>query len=71
MSATYGYLWGNRGTATRCGSKASGITARLKTWKSEARVQLGTDDELRIDTQGKMKIYLNGRLVGELAEFLK
>lgn len=71
MSATYGYLYGNRGTATRCGSKASGITARLKTWQSEARVQLGADDELRIDTTGRMKIYLNGRLIGELTELLK
>ncbi len=65
MSATYGYLTGNRGTVTRGGSKASGISATLKTWQSTAHIHLAAEDELRIGTEGKMKIYLNGRLIRE------
>lgn len=64
MSATYGYLTGNRGTVTRCGSARSGITARLKTWCTEATCLLNVRHELVILTYGPIKaIVINGQCV--------
>ncbi len=45
MSAFYGKLHGNRGQTTRCGSKSSGITAQLRSWKRVVDCHLGVDDD--------------------------
>lgn len=37
MSHFYGTLQGNRGEATRCGSKASGIVAHAASWQGAVR----------------------------------
>ena len=60
MSATYGYLTGNRGTATRCGSRLSGIAAILKTWRSRCSCHLSSDDELTIEAPSNVRVILNG-----------
>ena len=43
MAEFYGKLWGNRGVTTRCGSKRSGITCVLRSWRNEVRVELYRD----------------------------
>lgn len=45
MSRFYGSLQGNRGTATKCGSKNSGIVSHARGWNIGARVTCfeGTD----------------------------
>lgn len=43
MAALRGTLTGSRGTASRLGSKASGIGADLNTWNRRVRVQLNAD----------------------------
>jgi len=45
MSHFYGYLTGNRGTATRCGSKSSGINAVLKSWHNYVNASLIADTD--------------------------
>ncbi|MCK9370444.1 hypothetical protein M0R04_11090 [Candidatus Dojkabacteria bacterium] len=52
MSHFYGYLEGNRGTATRCGSKKSGITAHIKSWNNDVYASLHADEN------GKDVLYL-------------
>lgn len=43
MAALYGRLQGNRGEATRTGSKASGIRTVAETWGSKVTVHLSHD----------------------------
>jgi hypothetical protein len=43
MAAVIGYITGNRGMASRTGSKDSGITARLETWGGAITVHLDAD----------------------------
>jgi hypothetical protein len=43
VAALYGRLQGNRGEATRTGSKASGIRTIAETWKSKVTVELEHD----------------------------
>jgi hypothetical protein len=45
MAAFYGRLRGDRGEATRCGSKGSGMTAIAETWQGQARVDLSGPGE--------------------------
>jgi hypothetical protein len=45
MSHFYGFLSGNRGEATRCGSKSSGINAHIKSWNNDVEASLKADDE--------------------------
>ena len=69
MAEFYGYLSGNRGTATRCGSKNSGIRATIKSWRNTINCYLHYDekdnDKLDIKTEnhdGKdnLKVFING-----------
>lgn len=39
MAEFYGRLQGNRGEATRCGSKESGISATVESWKTVIRTR--------------------------------
>jgi hypothetical protein len=75
MSDYYGYLQGNRGEATRCGSKNSGITAHLRSWTNDVYVHLGPvngNDRLTISMPQNLPFILNNvmyRLVnGKLLE---
>lgn len=66
MSHFYGYLTGNRGTATRCGSKKSGIDAHIKSWDNDVRMSLhahcGTgEDVLTIDIPKGLTVFINGK----------
>lgn len=45
MAHFYGYLTGNRGTVTRCGSKKSGITAHLRSWNNDVYISLEADED--------------------------
>ncbi len=44
MSQFYGDMTGNRGTVTRGGSKASGMTAHIRGWDVGVRVRLSHVD---------------------------
>lgn len=60
MATLYGTLQGNRRQVTRCGSKASGLNARLKTCDNNIQLHLQANNILTIHTTGKVKIVLNG-----------
>lgn len=47
MAHFYASISGNRGEATRMGSKASGITGHIRGWDSGVRVNGRVDDEGR------------------------
>ncbi|MBR3208913.1 MAG: hypothetical protein IKF82_01460 [Bacilli bacterium] len=57
MAKLYGSLQGNRGEATKCGSRASGIKASVQSWNGSLIAYMDLDDndkpiiELRI-TEG-------------------
>ena len=58
MSEFYGRLQGNRGEATRCGSKASGIVVTAESWTSVVRTSMGSkfgggESIARISIEGK------------------
>jgi len=66
MSHFYGYLTGHRGTATRCGSKKSGIQARIKSWTHDVTVHLYADDAgndvLNLSIPDGLKVQINGKI---------
>ena len=66
MSWFYGYLRGNRGDATRCGSKSSGIHAHIRSWHNDVTATLRADmdekDELILTIPKGLKVYVNGKL---------
>jgi hypothetical protein len=53
MAALYGRLQGNRGEATRTGSKDSGIQATLETWEGKVRVDLDADGKFVVSLAEK------------------
>ena len=64
MSHFYGYLKGNRGTATRCGSIYSGINATIRSWDNEILCDLldnKGNDELRLTIPKGLKVFVNGK----------
>lgn len=65
MSHFYGYLQGNRGVATRGGSKQSGIQSHIRSWTNDIYTRLTSDDEgndqLEIDISSSLKVIrING-----------
>ena len=66
MSYFYGYLTGNRGTATRCGSRSSGINAYIRSWSNDVRISLDEglkgEDELNISIPKGLKVFVNGKV---------
>ena len=44
MSKLYGALQGCRGEATRCGSKSSGVRARVQSWQGSLLRYMDLDD---------------------------
>ena len=49
MSHFYGILVGNRGEATRCGSKESGVRTATASWEGSVRVIAWYDAENDVD----------------------
>lgn len=49
MSYFYGTTVGHRGTATRCGSKSSGITSTANGWSIGGEVEVTYSDILQTD----------------------
>lgn len=49
MSHFYGTLEGNRGEATRCGTKASGIETYAASWSGAVRVHVYYDEDRKED----------------------
>ena len=75
MSTFYGTLTGNKGTATRCGTKDSGIRASVQSWKGSVITALNYDgDDLMVqvswadDSRATMGRHL---FYGTLAEFVE
>jgi len=46
MSRFYGTLQGNRGEATRCGTKSSGVTTYAAGWRGAIRVNVYERDDV-------------------------
>lgn len=64
MSHFYGYLQGNRGEATRCGSRDSGIRAHIRSWSHDVKMWLHDNDgkdELTIEIPKGLVVYVNGK----------
>lgn len=49
MSHFYGTLQGNRGEATRCGSKDSGMQTHCASWSGAVRCQAWHDEDNDVD----------------------
>ncbi len=67
MAAVIGYITGNRGMASRTGSKDSGVTARLETWCGAVAVHLNADGTYHVresadQKQGYGQIVHEGRV---------
>ena len=57
MSQFYASIEGNRGEATRMGTKASGIHGHIRGWSVGARVDVWHDDETGLD---QVSVYATG-----------
>lgn len=75
MAHFYGSLKGNRGTATRCGTKASGISASVQSWDGSVTVSLtfGSDGSPVLTIEGRDDSGTGGRTIwhGALRDFLE
>ena len=67
MAHFTGRLEGNKGEATRCGSKKSGIRAAIRSWNNDILAVLSIDsngkDVLHLTIPKKLATYINGKLV--------
>ena len=67
MSHFYGRIQGDRGEATRTGSKGSGIRATINSWNNEVYAHLGADnegkDELSLTIPKELNTTINGTKV--------
>lgn len=64
MAHFYGWLNGNRGTATRCGTKKSGITATIQSWRNRVTTTLRDregEDVLYIEIPKGLEVHVNGK----------
>lgn len=61
MSHFYGTLQGNRGEATRCGSKDSGIETYTASWKGAVNVRAWHDETAGIDMVSVSLVPWHGR----------
>lgn len=65
MSYFYGYLWGNRGTVTKVGSKQSGINAKIRSCNNEVLISLDDGDNkdvLNLNIPKGLKVVINGKV---------
>lgn len=75
MSHFYGILQGNRGEATRCGSKDSGMETYCASWDGAVRCMAYVDEEtgqdfVRVELtqwqgRGTYKVLYNGPISGK------
>lgn len=68
MAHFYASIEGNRGMATRCGTKSSGITGHVRGWTVGARVELSHEDGTdiaRVYRTGGSNGYGTGELVAQ------
>ena len=66
MSRFYASIQGNRGVATRCGSRNSGITGHIRGWYIGARVEVIEDEE----GEDLVRVYKTGGSCGRNREEL-
>lgn len=75
MSTFYGSLRGNRGTATRCGSRNSGIKVSAQSWNGSVVTELSYNDqdELMVDisVSDASSSYGNRIFYGTFEEYVK
>ena len=68
MSHFYGSIKGNRGPATRGGSKNSGIVSHTKGWNSGIRVtgyvNDNGDDEFKVEITNGSRLMVRTKLIG-------
>jgi len=73
MSDFYGQVVGNRGPASRGGSRQSGIHVSAQSWDGSVQVDLryNADDELmvRVSTSHRSEMYGNTVFYGTLEQF--
>jgi hypothetical protein len=65
MAHFYGYLQGNRGVTTRCGTKQSGIMSHIRSWTNDIYIKLSSDedgkDQLEINISEPLRVIrING-----------
>lgn len=65
MSHFYGDLSGNRGEATRCGTKSSGIAAHVRGWSFGVRAHVFYDEETDTD---HARVYLTSGSRGDYSD---
>ena len=70
MSHFYASIEGNRGIATRCGTKSSGIQGHIRGWGVGARVRVDYDEKtdsdiVRVYRTGGSRGYGNDKLIAE------
>ena len=66
MADFYGILQGNRGIASRLGSKHSGIQATLKSYNHQVEIRLKSVDgvdKLEISIPETLNTFINGRKI--------
>lgn len=65
MAHFYGEIQGNRGEATRLGSKASGFHGHLRGWNVGAFVEL-----VHVDGKDVVRVYRTGGITGTSPQVL-
>jgi hypothetical protein len=74
MSTFYGMVQGNRGVATRGGSKASGFKATAQSWDGSIITRMSYNDEgklmVEIDYADGSAIYGNRAFYGTFEEYI-
>jgi hypothetical protein len=68
MSHFYGTLQGNRGQATRCGTKSSGVTAVAASWRGCIKVWIYRGDDDRDHFQVTQNCWQGSGVYEVLAE---
>ena len=66
MSHFYGIVQGNRGEATRCGSKDSGVTTHAASWNGAVRVDVFVDQDTGQDVARVALVPWQGRGVSRV-----
>ena len=66
MAVLIGYLQGNRGMASRLGTKKSGIHAKLATWRGAVTVWLDADGSFRVCIDNDIMAGGGTRLTGNV-----
>ena len=72
MSHFYASIEGNRGMATRCGTKNSGIQGHIRGWRVGAKVECDVNcngkDVVRVYSTGGSRSPMTQKLIAEFTE---